>query len=187
MREIDRPQHLDPMSLVISMEKAWNLYMAREYDSAIAQATRTLDLAPEFVPARHTLAIALAQKGRYEEAAAAFEEAHAGSDANPATLAGLGCLLAVSGRTAEAGAILRRLQEASRRRYVSPYWLAMLHAGMGQADAALEALEDACRQRDLWLVWLRTEPRFDALRGHPRFQELLRRTTSPRLAAAQRR
>ena len=62
---------MDPRSLIISMEKTWNLYMAREYDHAIAQAPHTLEMAPEFVPAQYTPAMALAQKGRYEEAAAA--------------------------------------------------------------------------------------------------------------------
>jgi TolB-like protein/Tfp pilus assembly protein PilF len=176
LREIEVAHQLDPMSLIINMEKAWNLYMARRFDDAIDQATHTLELSPEFVPARHTLAIALVAQHRYTEAAEAFKLAQTGSDANPATLAGLGCMLAASGRGEEAGAILCRMREMSGRGYLSPYWVAMLQAGMGQADQALESLEEAHRRRDLWLIWLKTEPRFDGLRGNSRFQDLLRRT-----------
>jgi TolB-like protein/Tfp pilus assembly protein PilF len=174
MREMERAHELDPLSLVISMEMAWNLYMARDYDRAIQQAARTLDLAPDFAPAQHALGIALEQAGRYEEAATAFEKARARSDGNATALASLGHLLARAGPVSEAERILSQLLEMSRSAYVSAYWPAIVYAGLGRVDAALDCLENACRQRDLWLVWLKTDPRFDGLREQERFDELLR-------------
>jgi len=47
--------------------------------------------------------------------------------------------------------------------------------GLGQQDEGLECLEKACEERDVWLVWLKAEPRFDSLRSGPRFENLLRR------------
>ena len=45
----------------------------------------------------------------------------------------------------------------------------------GELEKALACLERAEQARSGWLVYLRTEPRFDPLRGAPRFQELLSR------------
>jgi hypothetical protein len=51
----------------------------------------------------------------------------------------------------------------------------LVYTGMGDGPRALELLEQALAQRDVWLTWLGVEPRFDALRTDPRFRELLRR------------
>jgi hypothetical protein len=40
-------------------------------------------------------------------------------------------------------------------------------------DLALESLEKACEDRDIWLIWLNVEPRLDPLRSHTRFNRLL--------------
>ena len=47
IREIHLAQDLDPLSLTLSAEIAWHLYMARDYDRAIEQALRTLELEPQ--------------------------------------------------------------------------------------------------------------------------------------------
>jgi TolB-like protein/Tfp pilus assembly protein PilF len=175
MRTIERAHELEPLSLVIMMEIAWTLHMARNFDRAAAQARRTLELAPEFVPAEHLLGMALEQKGRYEEAAAAFEKSRAAAAGNPATLGGLGHLLAIIGQAEQAREILVELEGIAAGAYVSPYWPALIHTGLGNHAAALDLLEQAVAQRDIWLAWLKTEPRFDNLRADPRFQQLLRR------------
>src|SRR4029079_13010360 len=93
---------------------------------------------------------------------------------NATALASLGHLLARAGPVSEAERILSQLLAMSRSAYVSAYWPAIVYAGLGRVDAALDCLENACRQRDLWLVWLKTDPRFDGLREQERFDELLR-------------
>jgi tetratricopeptide (TPR) repeat protein len=118
--------------------------------------------------------MSLEQTGQIEAAAVAFERARAGSDNNAATLAGHGHLLARASRMSEAEGILSQLLGMAPPVYLSPYWLAIVYTGMGRVNDALDCLEDACRQHDTWLVWLKTEPRFDSLRGHERFDELLR-------------
>ena len=51
----------------------------------------------------------------------------------------------------------------------------MVQAGLGANDLAFQSLEKAFEQRDVWLVWLYVEPRFDALRGDSRFDRLVGR------------
>jgi hypothetical protein len=58
---------------------------------------------------------------------------------------------------------------------VSWYWLAIVNTALGECDAAFESLQQACEQREAWLVWLKVEPRYDPLREDARFDHLLRR------------
>jgi TolB-like protein/Tfp pilus assembly protein PilF len=175
MREIRRAHELDPLSLWISMEIAWHLYMAREYDGAVEQAERTIELEPEFVPARHVLGLAYEQKGLYEQARTELERAAAGSGGHAATLAGIGRVLAQTGLEDQARAILTRWSQLAEQSYVSAFWPSIVYAALGDKEAALSCLEQACDQRDPYLVWLRTDPRLDSLRAEPRFESLLRR------------
>jgi TolB-like protein/Tfp pilus assembly protein PilF len=175
LRESRLAHQLDPFSLVISMEIAWNCYMARDYERAVEEALRTLDLEPQFAAAQSILGLVYEQKGRYEEALMALEKARAASGEHQATLAGLSHVLASAGRREEAQAMLGQLTQFSQEHHVSPFWLAVARAGLGEKVTALDALDQGFEQHDVMLVWLGTDPRLDALRGEPRFIHLLRR------------
>jgi tetratricopeptide (TPR) repeat protein len=89
--------------------------------------------------------------------------------------AGLANALVVAGRTDEARAMLAELSRRRTERYVSAWALASIHAGLGEKEEALHWLDRAFEERDSSLVWLKVHPRFDALRGEPRFEALLER------------
>jgi tetratricopeptide (TPR) repeat protein len=175
LRESQKAQELDPLSLVISMEMAWNLYMSREYTRAVQQALNTLEMEPNFSPAHFVLALAYEQMGKYEVAFAAFEKIHSFAGNNSAALAGLGHAFGVAGQKTKATGVLKVLEELSKRRFVSPYSLALVLAGLGKANRALQWLEKSVEIHDVWLVWLSRDPRFDGLRLDPRFQAILGR------------
>ena len=59
--------------------------------------------------------------------------------------------------------------------YVSPSLVAQIHAGCGQAEAAIEWLYRASDVRAVDLAWLAVRPVFDTLRAHPRFNALVAR------------
>jgi TolB-like protein/Tfp pilus assembly protein PilF len=166
---------LDPFSLPIHVEAAYNLYMGHDYQRALEEALRTLDLEPQFAPAQSILGWIYELQGKFDEAISAVERARALSDGHPATLASLVHMLAGAGRTQGARELLEKLEDLSRRQHVSPFWMALAHAGVGQAAMALDELYKAYEQHDVMLVWLGTEPRLDSLRAVPRFAELLRR------------
>ena len=173
--QIRHAQDLDPLSVVVSMEMAWNFFIAREYDHAIQQALRVTHLDPEFPSAQYILGLACEQKGRFAEARAALERSLAGSHSHPSGVASLGRLFGVAGHREEALRMLDQLNRLASSGYVAPFWHSILCTGLGDIDAAIAHLERSYAQNDVWLVWLNTEPRLDSLRADPRFQQLLRR------------
>jgi hypothetical protein len=63
----------------------------------------------------------------------------------------------------------------SSRTYISPYQLAIVHAGLGEKEKAVDDLERAYAERSLPAPSLRFDPRLDNLRAEPRFQDFARR------------
>ena len=91
------------------------------------------------------------------------------------TKASLGWVLALSGKRAEAEALLRELEGAAQEGYVSPVAFAIVHIGLNNVDQALDWAERAYDERRGWLAYLKVNPMLDPLRGAPRFEALLRK------------
>jgi hypothetical protein len=87
----------------------------------------------------------------------------------------LGHAYAISGQRKLAEDSLNRLKEQAKERYVTPYDLAVVYAGLREADPTFKYLEMASEDRSYWMCWLRFDPRFDAIHSDPRYQDLLRR------------
>ncbi len=94
-------------------------------------------------------------------------------------MAWLGYTYAVAGRRREAQETLKELKELSKRRYVSPFEIAMVYTGLGEKDQAFEWLEKADEERDPNMVWLKNVAWLDPLRSDPRFEPFLRRMNFP--------
>jgi hypothetical protein len=69
--------------------------------------------------------------------------------------------------------LLGDLLTTARARYISPYDIAVIHAGLGDHAAAITHLQAAFADRSPWMVFLPVDPRLDALRGEPAFGEIL--------------
>jgi hypothetical protein len=95
----------------------------------------------------------------------------------PVALAQLGHAYAAAGRRPDAVRILDRLQllQHKQKVYVTAYGLALIHAGLGENDAAFDWLNQACEERTHWMVWLKLDPRWDGIRTDARFIKLLQR------------
>ncbi len=175
LAEMGLAQSLDPLSLVVSTELGWLLFVGRRYEEAAEQARKTLEMEPRFPAAVYVLGLAAAGAGRSAEAAAYLDDVAHRSGHNPSALAALGHLHGTTGRRDDALRALERLRDRASRGYVSPYWLALVSCGLGEGAAALEWLEKAYGAHDVWLAWLKVDPRLDPLREAPRFQDLLQR------------
>jgi tetratricopeptide (TPR) repeat protein len=152
-------------------------FLARQYDQAIEQERKVLELDPNFIDAYYFRGVAYLKKSMYKEGMAEFEKGVAISPVNTEALTGLGYGYAVTGRTVEAHRILDKLNELSKHEYISPVWRAKIYAGLVEKDKAFEWLEKAYEDHSIVSVgYIKTNPMFDPLRSDPRYADLLRRT-----------
>ena len=94
-------------------------------------------------------------------------------------VAALARVSALAGKRKEAEKSLDELLKLSKQRYVSPASIALIYIALGDKDQALAWLEKSNELRELNIVRLNVDPRFDALRSDPRFADLVRRIGIP--------
>ena len=92
---------------------------------------------------------------------------------NTLYLAQLGEAYGLAGKSDEARDVLRQLEQMGQERYVSPYHLAYVYTGLGEADRAMDFLERAYTERAGSVYGIKGSFLFTSLRSHPRFKALL--------------
>jgi TolB-like protein/DNA-binding winged helix-turn-helix (wHTH) protein/Flp pilus assembly protein TadD len=175
LAQMNRARDLDPLSISMNFSLGWRLYMARQYDQAISQLRNTLEMDPNFALPRMVLGQAYEQKGMVPQAIAELQKAVAVSHDSPPMLGSLGHTFGVAGNKAEAEKILAQMLEQSKKRYVSPFYVSIVYAGLHENEKAMDWLEKAYTDRSNAIIFLKVDPDFDGLRSNPRFQALLRR------------
>ena len=109
------------------------------------------------------LAQAYGQTGETDLALEALADAARFSGGeNSKTLSLRGYVLATTSRTSEAREALRTLEGMSRERYLPPYAIALVYAGLGEREAVFEWLEKAFAARDVHLIFLPVDPKWES-------------------------
>lgn len=151
-----------------------HFYYVGQYDRALDLINRKMETRPDAPLLHEWLGMVYEQQGRTGEAIEEFKKAidlSHGIDG----LGALGHVYAVTGKLSDAENALRKIDELSKHKYVSPFQKAVIYAGLGQTDRALSELEKAYNERSLSPVSLRWDPRLNGLRSEPRFRDFMRR------------
>jgi serine/threonine-protein kinase len=175
IRETRKALQLDPVSPVSNFAAGWALIGARRYRETIDHFEKVRDLHPQLAAAFNLTGIAQFGNKRYQDAATDLLRAASLNPDGLAVKAELSFAYGKEGARPKAEAILRELQDLSRNRYVSPYYFALIYAGMGNEDQALDRLEEAYHDRSRRLWALNVVPMWDGLRSNSKFESLLRR------------
>ncbi len=171
--EIAQARQLDPMSLIVQVDRAVILYYSRRYDEAVEAFRAVLSADPHFSRG-YMIVLTLARQGQLDEAMAAVRKWQA-FDETPWTGAYVAHLEGMRGRLDEARRALDEAERSNSRWNLDPLHLRLVaFAGMGLKEEAMEILQQACRRRSGFLVSLKVDPLLDSLREDPRFDELLR-------------
>jgi DNA-binding SARP family transcriptional activator len=167
----ERALELDPLSPSALAEVGRALMVNGRCDETLARLQPLAGLDPPLLRAGAIVGQCHGEAENWDEAVAVVERSSPGGGSYAA--AQLGNILAQAGRTEEASAILAGLLEESRRSSGSAYWVAMVYAGLGQVEEALEWLDRSIL--DHTLASDVREPFFASLHGDPRFQQMLER------------
>ncbi len=167
---------LEPFDVELNQHLGWHYLFAREYDRAIEQLQKTLEMAPDFYRARVLLGIAFGQKGSFSQAIAEFLQARQLEETT--MLSGfLGYAYGMGGDEKAALKVLNDLIKESKETYVSPYSMTLIYVGLGRRDEALEWVQRACVEHGHWRGWLELTPELDSLRADPRFIKIVRQSS----------
>jgi tetratricopeptide (TPR) repeat protein len=161
----------DPLNMVFHYGMALSMNHAKRYRETIECARRGLEIDPNSYLIWFTLGHAQLFAGLAEEAILSRQRA---VEIVPWWPMGAGLLASAyykSGDHEHSQEWARKITDLNN----NPYGSAIFRAAAGEGDAVFEALDEAHRQRDVFLLHIQGLPFFDPYRADPRFQDLLRK------------
>jgi len=176
LTEIQRSLALDPLSPYKITAAGMIYYDRREYDRAVEQYRKAIELEPTFYHAYDEMLGLEIVRGRREGIDAAIEAMRAAFP-NVDDTAVRARVAAQQGKPAEARALVERWIQACDRteRPGKSCYAAQIYAGIGEKDLAFQWLDKAYEERNPLLAYAKVMPNYDNLRSDPRFPALLKR------------
>jgi len=167
---------LDPLSAIVNFELGRAFYLGKEYDKALEQFNKVLELEPGFPAALQYIPLVYIHKGMPNEALAKVIEAR--ESIVVISNGTLGYVLAAADRQEEARLMLDELQRRRNQEYIPATGIALIYAGLGENDKAFAWLEEGYKERAFQMQYLKLDPCWDSLRDDPRYIDLVRRIGS---------
>lgn len=161
-----RAREIDPLLPVHHALSAQAAFGVREFDLAAQFARQALVIDPEFWIGHWQLAQASVALGDLEQARQSLAEANRTSGGNSKVVALRGYLYARDGAVADARSVLDTLESIARERYVPACAMALVHLGLGDMPATVACLRRAFEQRDVHLMYLQCDPKWDEALQH---------------------
>lgn len=173
--EIKKALTLDPLSVNLNYVLGRNFYFARKYDSAYEQLEKTIAFDSGFNLSKGNFIYVLLERKKYPEAFDLIKQLpqQAISVVDYYQGATLSYAYAVSGDIIKAKTeLIKTLAEYPDQ---SPYNIARVYIALNNYSEALNYLEKAYVQRDIWMYVLKVDPTFDPIRNEPRYKELMKK------------
>ena len=181
---MERACALEPMSPLHSAMASQVAFQAHDFETARQRARQAIVIDPEFWVGYMMLGQACEQLGEVDVALDALATATRLSDGNSKPVGLRGYVLATRGHASAARDVLSMLNNLARVRYVPPFAMALVHAGLGEDEQVFAALNRAYAVRDVHLVFLTVDTKWDRYRSEPEFVALLARCAFERERSA---
>lgn len=169
----ERARRLDPASLPIRTDLAFHLHYSGRNEDAREELQNILRVDPNFPLAHFWMGRVLSSESNCSGALSELETASSSLRDWQPVIAAHGHIAGVCGQPSRALEDLRRFDDIARNRFVTSYGYALIYAGLREKEQALIWLRKAVEERSHWLVWIRVDPRFDALRSDTHFQQFV--------------
>ncbi len=174
LEAIQQAMVLDPLSLFVGAMRGQFLYHAGRDAESVEQFNTTLGMEPRFWIGQICAAKVYEKLGMHSEALEACELAGQFSGGNSEALSIAGYVHAVSGERGKAEGYIQQMMERKKERYVPPYNVALVFAGLGDYETALQWLGLALEEHDVHMPFL-LDRKWDGLRSDRRFREIAAR------------
>ncbi len=174
-QSLRRARELDPLNAMLFAMSSHIAFQTRDYQAALNFARQAIALDSELWIGHMARGQALERMDQTDQALEALTAAARFSRNNSKAISLRAYILAKTGRVQEARDVLAALAAAAQTEYVPPYAFALIHAGLGDRAAVMEWLERAYVARDVHLIFLPVDPKWDPFRTDPAFVRLLAR------------
>ena len=171
----DAAMRYDPDQPAIRNHMGWHFYYAGQLEEGRQWMERVLGWKPRNPTSHYFLALLQIQLGDLFGAAASLKRSLEFGGPNPEREGALGYVMTRLGNPMAAREIRGRLEDDSKKRYVSPQSFALIALGLGEVDEMFRQLAMAGEQHSSLMVNFRVDPLFASLRGDRRFGEIVRR------------
>lgn len=171
--EMAQARKLDPLSVITAALEGQTFFYAGRYDQAIDSLNKAFELDPNFWVAHIQMARIHIQQNDFAAAIEEADKARQFSGGNSESISLAGYAAARSGSPQRAVEAIKTLQALAEQRLITNYNTALVYNGLGKADDAINALEQAVRARDVRLILLRVDPKWNNLRSDSRFAALM--------------
>jgi DNA-binding winged helix-turn-helix (wHTH) protein/TolB-like protein/Flp pilus assembly protein TadD len=173
--EMAQARDLDPLSIITAALEGQTFLYAGRYSEAIDSLNKSFELDPNFWVAYIQMARIHIQQNEMQAAIAEAEKARQFSGGNSESISLLGYAAARSGALQKARGALDTLNALAGQGRTTHYNTALVYNGLGRSEDSIASLERAVAVRDVRLILLKVDPKWNNLRSNPRFVEIMRR------------
>lgn len=169
----------DPQSARLISELGCVAYYHRHYDEAVRSYTAAMEIDPKSPLPYWGLGKSLTQLGKYQQAIEVLDSFAKRNGFEPPILtAESGYSLAKWGKKKEARERIEQLVAESHSGFVDPYFIALVHLGLGDKEETFAWLAKAEDARSVFLISTLTDPKWEELLTDPRFGAMVSRMSA---------
>ena len=169
----EKAQVLDPLSPVIGMGVVQAYFFSEQYDKALDECHKYLEMNPNFVVAQDYLVHLHVRNGLFEEAVNDARRLVEISERKAEATAHLAYVYTVSGKTEQAKKLFEALMADSKLGYSNPTIFITVYSILGDQDNAFLWAEKALEAGKIAFPSLRFSPDLKRFRTDPRYNSLL--------------
>ncbi len=173
--EVQKAREHDPLSLTANSLEGLFLFYAGRENEAIARLQKTFEIEPNFWVAHLNLAKVYISQKNFDAALRELKIAEEFSGRNAETISLAGYTHAISGRREQAEGALDELKTLAAEKYVPSYHIALICNGLDRRDETFAWLERAFQEHDVFLSFVKVDPKWDSMRSDSRFANLLKK------------
>jgi adenylate cyclase len=173
--QLQKAQESDPLSAQIATVLGGFYLYVNQNEQALYQWNKALKSDPDNVPLYLNRAVYFARTSERDKALSDMNKALELSSNALNVKCISGYIHALLGDQEEAQKVLDEIRALAKHEYISPFYLAMIYAALGNKEESFACVERSIEDRSAEIESLLHDPMFELVRSDPRFEDLLKK------------